>query len=138
MIAADTAAWVAKEDRAVAFLPLPDSVVAPGETLVVPRAHRVDGVLDVGVEDLAATMALVQRVGRAMVSELVDSGVCVLNASGPDSGRSVTHLHFHVVPHYPGDECLPWPSGRSTHHPHGDPRLLLSRGLGLHTGGAHD
>ena len=75
-----------------------------------------------------------------MVSELGASGVCVLNASGPDSGHSVDHLHFHVVPRYPGDgdECLPWPSGRSTHQPHGDPRLLLSRGLGLHAGGAHD
>ena len=117
LIASDTASWVAKEDRAVAFFPLPDSVIAPGQTLVVPRAHSVDGVLDIDPGDLAATMTLVQRVGQAMVNVLGASGVCVLNASGPNSGRSVDHLHFHVVPRYPGDgeDCLPWPAGRSTH-----------------------
>jgi histidine triad (HIT) family protein len=33
-------------------------------------------------------MALVQRVGRAMEDALGATGVVVLNASGPDSGRA--------------------------------------------------
>jgi hypothetical protein len=32
LISTDTARWVAKESRAVAFFPLPDSVIAPGQT----------------------------------------------------------------------------------------------------------
>jgi len=83
LIADDAAQWVAKEDRAVAFFPLPDSVIASGQTLVVPRWHGEAGVLDVPSEDLAAAIHLVQRVSRAMVSALGASGVCVLNASGP-------------------------------------------------------
>ena len=64
LIARDTTAWVAEEEHAVALFPLPDSVIAPGQTLVVPRAHSENGLLDVPADALAATMALVQRVGR--------------------------------------------------------------------------
>ena len=131
LIRTDSANWVAKEDLAVAFLPLPDSEIAAGQTLVVPRAHCANGVLDVDPRALAATTSLVQRVSQAMVSELGASGVCVLNASGPNSGRSVDHLHFHVVPRYPedGEDCLPWPSTRSRHLVEGDARSLLARAM---------
>lgn len=128
LISSDSAEWIVKEERAVAFLPLPDSAIAPGHCLVVPRAHSTYGLIDLAPEDLAPTMDLVQRVSRAMISELGATGVCVLNASGPNSGRSVDHLHFHVVPRYgeDGEDCLPWPAGRSTHIVDGDPRVLLS------------
>ena len=131
LIANDSARWVVKAEKAVALFPLPYSEIAPGQTLVVPRWHGEAGVLDVPPPDLAAAMALVQRVSRAMVSELGASGVCVLNASGSNSGRSVDHLHFHVVPRYleDGEDCLPWPTGRSTRVLDGDPRERLSRGL---------
>lgn len=131
LITADSAQWVAKEQAAVAFSPLPGSEIAPGHTLVVPRRHCDLGVLDVGPDDLASTTELVRRVARVMVDALGATGVCVLNASGPDSGRSLDHLHFHVVPRYPGDgdDSLPWPTGRSTHRLDGDPRALLAAQL---------
>jgi histidine triad (HIT) family protein len=53
----------------VAFLPLPVSVLAPGHTLVIPRRHCV-GMLDAAPVDLQVTMALVQRVGHAMMRAL--------------------------------------------------------------------
>ena len=128
LIAQDAGRWVTKEKGAVAFLPLPDTSIASGHTLVVPRAHCHIGVLDADPGDLAVTMDLVQRVSQAMIAHLGASGVCVLNASGPNSGESVDHLHFHVVPRYPsdGEECLPWPTGRSHHQVDGDPAILLA------------
>jgi len=109
-----SARWVADESQAVAFRPLPRSELAPGHTLVVPRQH-CEGVLDASPSVFAATTDLVQRIGRAMVDGLGATGVVVLNASGPHSGQSVPHLHFHVVPCWPDDKAVFWPGDRSAH-----------------------
>lgn len=122
------ATWVAQEESAVSFLPLPASALAPGHALVVPREHCV-GVLDVSPTALAATMNLVQRVSVAMTKALGATGVVLLNASGPFSGQSVDHLHFHVVPCWPDDETGFWPQDRSAHAPIPDAADLLAAAL---------
>ncbi len=101
---------LATDDLAVAFLP--QHVLAPGHTLVVPKAHAVD-LFDVRDQDLAATMLLAKRVAGALVEELGAGGVNVFSASGPESGQSVFHLHLHVVPNWAGDGLSTWPTGRS-------------------------
>lgn len=128
LISADSARWIAKEDVAVAFLLLPSEEIAPGHALVVPRRHTGAGLLDAKPDDLTQVMDLAQRIAQRMVERLGATGVCLLNASGPGSGRSVDHLHLHVVPRYPGDgdDCLPWPTGRSSHRLAVDPQVLLS------------
>ncbi|SEB46525.1 histidine triad (HIT) family protein [Amycolatopsis tolypomycina] len=128
LLAAGQATWVAREPEAAAFFPLPDSALAPGHTLVVPRRHVV-GVLDADPQTLAATVRLVQRVGQAMTHALEATGVVVLNASGPHSGQSVPHLHFHVVPRWPDDQAHLWPADRSRHHVNGDAHHLLAAAL---------
>lgn len=55
LLTAGDARWVAREDNAVAFLPLPESALAPGHTLVIPRRH-CDGLRDVPAHDLAETI----------------------------------------------------------------------------------
>jgi histidine triad (HIT) family protein len=120
--------WVTREDRAVAFPPQPAGELAPGHTLVMPVRHSV-GLLDAPAEDLAAAMELVQRDGRAMEDALGATGVVVLNASGPDSGQSVAHLHFHVVPCWADDEATFWPADRSRHRLSGVPHELLAAAM---------
>jgi histidine triad (HIT) family protein len=112
----------------VAFLPLPGEEIAPGHTLVVPRRHTRAGLLDAQPDELGRVVELAQRIAQKMVDKLGATGVCLLNASGPGSGRSVDHLHLHVVPRYPGDgdDCLPWPVGRSRHRLTTEPQVLLS------------
>ncbi|MGN7192178.1 HIT family protein [Curtobacterium sp. MCBA15_004] len=119
------AVWVEREPEAVAFAPLPDSALAPGHTLVVPVDHTVD-LRTAGPTSLAATIALVQRVTRAMRAGLGATGTVVLQASGPDAGQSVPHLHFHVVPCWPDDGTTHWPEGRSAHRVEGDPYAALA------------
>jgi histidine triad (HIT) family protein len=129
LIASGDAAWVTRGRDAVAFLPLPDGALAPGHTLVVPRTH-CSGVLDATADVPLATSLLTQQVARVMQRGLAATGVVVLNASGPHSGRSVDHLHFHVVPCWPDDDADFWPRDRSSHPPIGDVHRLLAQELG--------
>lgn len=122
------ARWVAQREQAVAFLPLPGSEIAPGHTLVIPREHAV-GVQDASPAALAATTSLLQEVSRAMTRTLDAPGVVVLNASGPHSGQSVDHLHFHVVPCWEDDGAVFWPSDRSAHAAIPDVHTVIGRAL---------
>lgn len=128
LIDSGDAVWVARESEAVAFRPLPESQLAPGHTLVVPRLHCV-GVQDAPSDALTSTLLLLQRVARAMESALGATGVVVLNASGPDSGQSVGHLHFHLVPCWADDQVTFWPDVRSLHTAPDDPHGRLMRAL---------
>ena len=128
LIASGDADWVTRGRDAVAFLPLPDSALAPGHTLVVPRRH-CSSVLDATADVLLATSLLTQRVAGAMQRGLAATGVVVLNASGPHSGQSVDHLHFHVVPCWPDDDADFWPRDRSAHPAIGDVHHVLAREL---------
>lgn len=128
LIESGSVAQLARNDRAVAFAPFPSSELVPGRTLVAPITHSV-GVLDVPADDLAAAMELVQRVAQAMEDALGATGVVVLNASGLDSGQSVAHLHFHVVPCWADDQATFWPADRSMHRVTGAPHLLLADAL---------
>jgi histidine triad (HIT) family protein len=84
---------------------------------------------DVSPQSLASTSLLVQRVSHSMRDALAAPGVVVLNASGPSSGQSVDHLHFHVVPCWPDDGADFWPVDRSSHPPIADAHQLLARAL---------
>jgi len=119
------AVWIEREHDAVAFAPLPDSALAPGHTLVVPVEHTTD-LRTASPSSLAATIALVQRVARAMRGGLGATGTVLLQASGQDAGQSVPHLHFHVVPCWPDDETTHWPPRPSIHQFDGDPHAALA------------
>jgi histidine triad (HIT) family protein len=119
------AVWIEREERAVAFAPLGGSALAPGHTLVVPVEHNVD-LFSADPESLSATIALSQRVARAMRAAIGATGVVVLQASGADAGQSVPHLHFHVVPSWADDGTTHWPEGRSVHQVSGDPYAELA------------
>jgi histidine triad (HIT) family protein len=124
-----TARWITRESSVAALAPL--HPLAPGHTLVIPADHYAD-IFSTPPGPLAETMALIQRLAKAMRATLDASGVNVLHASGPDSEQSVPHLHFHLVPRWPDDGFSTWPAGRSRHRIADDPFTRLADAMRSH------
>jgi histidine triad (HIT) family protein len=124
LIRTDSANWVAIEEHAVAFEPLREDLLAPGHTLVIPRNHR-EGLFGPSDSELASVMHLVRRVAAAMRTELRSTGTFLIQASGPDSGGTVPHLHFHVIPCWADDNADFWPKEQSSHHSVDNPHAAI-------------
>jgi len=81
--------FIHKDDVCVAFLTI--EPLAPGHTLVVPRAE-VDHWLDLESATLNHLMAVAQRVGRAIETVYEPEKVGLMLA-----GLEVPHVHIHVT-----------------------------------------
>jgi len=81
--------FIHKDDVCVAFLTI--EPLAPGHTLVVPRAE-VDHWLDLDSATLNHLMAVAQRVGRAIETVYQPEKVGLMLA-----GLEVPHAHIHVT-----------------------------------------
>jgi len=107
IIAGDLPGQIVDQDEdTVAFMD-----VAPatrGHSLVVPRRH-VRNLLEIGDQDLAATMRTARRLAGRMTERLGADGVNLINSCGAAAWQSVFHFHIHVIPRYEDDPMrLPW------------------------------
>ena len=97
---------VAEDDRTVAFMDI--NPATRGHALVVPRNHAQD-LLEIGQDDLAATVQAAQRLAERVKERLNADGVNLLNSCGSAAWQTVFHFHVHVIPRYSGDPLqLPW------------------------------
>ncbi|MYD97075.1 MAG: HIT family protein [Gammaproteobacteria bacterium] len=91
---------VLDEEHCLGFMDLmPQS---PGHTLIIPR-EPVENIFDLSAEGLAVLIATTQRVARAVKTAFRPAGVMILQLNGADAGQTVFHIHFHVIPRYPGE-----------------------------------
>ena len=91
---------VLDEEHCLAFMDLmPQS---PGHTLIIPR-EPAENIFDLSSEGLAVLTATTQRVARAVMAAFTPAGIMVLQLNGADAGQTVFHIHFHVIPRYPGE-----------------------------------
>ncbi|HEY3946259.1 MAG TPA: HIT domain-containing protein, partial [Solirubrobacteraceae bacterium] len=80
IVSGEVPATIIREDeRTVAFMDI--NPATRGHTLVVPRRHVRD-LLEIGHEDLAATMAAAQDLAQRVVDRLGAAGVNLLNSCG--------------------------------------------------------
>ena len=94
------------DERTVAFMDI--SPATAGHALVVPKEHSAD-LLEIGPEDLSATVLAAQRLAKRMKEVLGADGVNLINACGAAAWQTVFHFHIHVVPRYEDDPLkLPW------------------------------
>lgn len=90
---------VFEDDRTLAFMDIMPR--AKGHTLVIPKTPARN-ILDATPEQLAACMATVQRVARAVMKAFDAPGVNILQYNESAGGQVVFHLHFHVIPRWEG------------------------------------
>jgi histidine triad (HIT) family protein len=99
---------VYENDKVIAFLDI--RPINPGHTLVVPKEH-FENLLDGGDEILKEIMLTVKKVAWAIVKAFDLKGFNVAQNNGEIAGQIVPHLHWHIVPRYPGDRLYdmgPW------------------------------
>jgi histidine triad (HIT) family protein len=97
---------VDSDERTIAFMDI--NPATPGHALVVPREHSAD-LMEIGEEDLSATVLAAQRLSRRMKDVLDADGIDLINACGAAAWQTVFHFHIHVVPRYEDDPLkLPW------------------------------
>ena len=97
---------VEEDERTIAFMDI--NPATRGHALVATREHVRD-LLEIGPEDLAATLNTAQRLARRMTERLGADGINLLNNTGAASWQEVFHYHLHVIPRYHDDPLrLPW------------------------------
>jgi len=99
-----------EDDAVVAFLDI--APIAPGHTLVVPKAHFRD-LLEAPPEVLGAVVEAAQKVAPAVLRATEAEGFNFFQFNGSCAGQVVMHLHFHIIPRRPGDGvAFGWVQGK--------------------------
>lgn len=90
---------VYEDEHTLAFMDImPQS---PGHTLVIPKEAAED-IMDLSPEGAARLIQSTQKIAKAVKTAMEASAVTIIQRSGADSGQTVFHVHFNVMPHYPG------------------------------------
>lgn len=95
---------VYEDDRVLAFLDIMPR--AAGHALVIPKAPARN-LLDVEAADLAAVMAVAQRIAQAQMKVFEAEGITLTQHNEKAGGQEVFHLHVHVIPRHAGVELRP-------------------------------
>lgn len=90
---------VYEDDHTLAFMDVMPQ--GEGHTLVIPKAAS-RGLLDAAPDALAALMASVQIVARAVKAAFAADGLTLFQFNEPAGGQTVFHLHVHVIPRRAG------------------------------------
>jgi diadenosine tetraphosphate (Ap4A) HIT family hydrolase len=80
----------------------------PGHTLVVPRRH-IPGLFELSNEELAALWALLPVAKQVIDAEYAPRAYNVGVNVGTAAGKTVAHVHVHLIPRFAGD--VPDPRG---------------------------
>lgn len=90
---------VYEDDETLAFMDIMPR--ADGHLLVIPKTP-CRNILDATPAQLAAVMATVQKLARAVMTAFDADGVTVQQFNEAAGGQEVFHLHFHVLPRHEG------------------------------------
>ncbi|MCB1887491.1 MAG: HIT family protein [Rhodocyclaceae bacterium] len=90
---------VFEDDHTLAFLDImPQS---DGHTLVLPKEPAVT-LLDLSPEGATACILTTRRVAAAVQRAVGAPGLLISQFNGEAAGQTVPHVHFHIIPRFPG------------------------------------
>jgi histidine triad (HIT) family protein len=98
---------VFEDDKTLAFMDVMPE--ADGHVLVVPKEDAQD-ILDLSPDGMAAMMATVQKIAKAVDVGLAPDGIQLKQYSRAAAGQTIFHVHFHVVPRW--DDAMAAPHGK--------------------------
>ena len=79
---------------------------AEGHTLIVPKAPARN-LFDIAPDDLARFMPSLQKVALAVQAGMKAEGLSIQQFNEAAGGQQVFHLHFHILPRWPGVALRP-------------------------------
>ena len=94
--------FIFRSERWVSFMDIRPT--NPGHALLVPVAEA-QFLADLPGGTVAELGVYLQRLTRAIKRVSGAPAVNVVLNDGPAAGQEVPHVHFHVVPRWPGDEA---------------------------------
>jgi histidine triad (HIT) family protein len=77
-----------------------------GHALVIPKTPSM-GLEDAKPETLAKLIGVVQILAPKIRDAMSATGFRIVQFNGADAGQTVFHLHFHILPMYPGVPLRP-------------------------------
>ena len=73
-----------------------------GHLMVIPKRH-VENIEDLNKDEDKDVMLLIKRAVKFLKTAFNPIGFNIGLNIGNNSGRSIKHLHFHIIPRYDGD-----------------------------------
>ncbi len=95
---------VYEDDVSLAFMDVMPR--ADGHTLVIPKAP-VRNLIDIAPADLARLMPALHKVALAVKAGMNAEGLTLQQFNEEAGGQVVFHLHFHLLPRWPGVKVRP-------------------------------
>ncbi|MBI4215157.1 MAG: HIT family protein [Parcubacteria group bacterium] len=96
---------VGEDEKCLAFLDI--RPINKGHVLVVPKEHYPT-LLDIPDALLRELMVFVKKITKAVSGSLETEHINIFQRNGQLAGQAVPHIHFHVLPRFPGDGHHEW------------------------------
>ena len=80
--------------------------VSKGHTLIIPKVHKVS-FFDLTEKEITQMFSLLSKAKDIIQKEYKPDGFNIGINEGETAGRTIHHLHIHLIPRYKGDLAKP-------------------------------
>jgi histidine triad (HIT) family protein len=100
-----------EDDDVIAFLDINPNI--QGHALIVPKKH-FPNLLKTPDSELAKMISKAKYLGAKIIKALEAQGFNLGVNTGEAAGQVIQHVHFHIIPRYPGDGLVHWQAKKTS------------------------